>query len=379
MKSYITLSVIILVCNACNSDRKDVSHLEQFGAGNDYATLFDIEKREGAVLLSVRNPWQGGADVLHKYWLVSDSNFVVHDTESAIIVATPVRRVVCLSTTHIAMIDKLGEASAIIGVSGTDWVINPLVRRRIEDGMVKEVGYDTNLNSELIASLDPDLVLVYGIGSESAGYISKLLEVDIPVIYIADYLELHPLARAEWIKVFAVLFERNELAESYFRKIADDYESIKTHIRENVQARPGILTGLPYKDSWFVSPGNSYISYLISDAGADYIWSDTRSEFSMPMSLESVFMRALDSDIWINIGSVGSLNEIISIDSRLADLPPVKGHKLYNNIARISQLGGNDYWESGIIHPEILLKDLASIFHPDLFPEYEPLFYKKIN
>ncbi|HUS86833.1 MAG TPA: ABC transporter substrate-binding protein [Bacteroidales bacterium] len=379
IKTYICFFTLILVCDVCNTDRKVAGQIEHFGANNDYATLFDIEKRECATLLSVRNPWQGGAEVTHRYWLVPDSACMVQGKESAVVILTPVRKVVCLSTTHIAMIGQLGEASTIIGVSGTDYVINPLVRRRIEEGRVKEVGYDSNLNSELIASLDPDLVLVYGIGSESAGYISKLLEVNIPVVYISDYLEFHPLARAEWIKVFAALFDKGEVAESYFGKIADDYESIKTHINENVQIRPRILTGLPYKDTWFVSPGNSYMSYLISDAGANYIWKDTRSELSMPMSLESVFMRALDSDIWINIGSVVSLNEIISIDNRFSDLPPVKMHKLYNNIALLNPLGGNDYWESGIIHPEILLKDLASIFHPDIFPEYEPLFYKKIN
>jgi iron complex transport system substrate-binding protein len=139
------------------------------------------------------------------------------------------------------------------------------------------------------------------------------------------------------------------------------------------------MLGLPWKDTWFISPGNSYVSRLLEDAGGSYIWKDTDSEVSMPYGIENVFLKAMDADYWLNIGTVQSREEIISVDKRLLELAPVKHGNLYNNNNRISAGGGNDYWESGTLCPYIILNDIAAILHPELFPDYKLYFYKKIK
>ncbi|MEZ5000397.1 MAG: hypothetical protein R2744_00705 [Bacteroidales bacterium] len=139
------------------------------------------------------------------------------------------------------------------------------------------------------------------------------------------------------------------------------------------------MTGLPYKDSWFVSPGNSYISSIISDAGGRYLWEDNRSEVSMPMSFENVFIKAREADIWINAGSAESLSDILSIDSRLGELPCFLNGRVYNNIRQLNSFGGNGYWESGAISPQSILMDLASIFHPEVFMGYEQCYYIRLQ
>jgi iron complex transport system substrate-binding protein len=139
------------------------------------------------------------------------------------------------------------------------------------------------------------------------------------------------------------------------------------------------LLGLPFKDTWYVSPGNSYVSRLIEDAGGDYLWHGTESSVSMPIGLENVYIKALSANYWLNTGTADSKDEILSVDSRFAELPSFKNGNLYNNNNRININGGNDYWESGSLNPHVILKDIAYILHPQLFPERELYYYKKVK
>ncbi len=283
-----------------------------------------------------------------------------------------------MSTTHLAMISALHEENTIAGVSGTDFIYSPALNSRVDKGLIMDVGYEANLNKELILKIKPDLIMIYGIGSESAGYVGKLKELGTKVIINADYLETDPLGRAEWIKLFGALFCRENSADSIFNSEVAEYDKLKSFVNNSIITRPKVMLGLPFKDTWYISPGNSFISKLIEDAGGDYLWKDTESSVSMPYGLENVYLRAMKADVWLNIGSVNSRNEISYVDQRLSDLPCFKNDSLFNNNKRITFKGGNDFWESGSLYPHLLLKDLATIFHPELFSDHELTYYRKI-
>jgi iron complex transport system substrate-binding protein len=240
------------------------------------------------------------------------------------------------------------------------------------------VGYEGNLNKELILKISPDLIMMYGIGSESAGYVGKIKELGVKVVFNADYLETDPLNKAEWIKLFGALYCKDSMADSIYETEVKSYNKLKSFIREHISNRPKVLLGLPFKDTWYVSPGNSFISKLISDAGGDYLWQNTESSVSMPFGIENVYLSALTADYWLNIGSANTKEEILTVDQRLKELPCFKYGNLYNNNKRITGNGGNDYWESGSVFPHVILKDIASILHPDLFSDYESFYYRKI-
>jgi iron complex transport system substrate-binding protein len=273
----------------------------------------------------------------------------------------------------------LDEENSIAGVSGSEFIFSQQVVEQIKKSAVSDVGYEASLNKELIISISPDLIMMYGIGSESASYIGKLNELGIKVIFNADYLENNPLGKAEWIKVFGALYCKESMADSIFNEEVSEYNEIKNRINEDLLHRPKVMLGLPFKETWYISPGNSYISKLISDAGGDYLWKDTESEISMPFGIENVYMRALIADYWLNTGTATSQKEINFIDPRLGELPCYKKKNLYNNNKRINEAGGNDYWETGTIHPHLILKDIASILHPELFPDHDLFFYRRIN
>jgi iron complex transport system substrate-binding protein len=343
------------------------------------AEHFNLEKTDSCTILRIKDPWQGAEKVEHDYYLVQSGSRPLRVSDNSKVITIPVRRLICTSTTHVAMICALGEEKAIAGISGTKYIYNRKLTDRIREGLIPDVGYDASINNELIMNIAPDLMIMYGVGAEGEGYTGKLREAGIKVMTDADYLENDPIGKAEWIKVFGALFCRERMADSIFSAISESYTSLKEYILGNIQTKPLVMLGLPFRDTWYVSPGNSYISKLIDDAGGTYIWRDKQSPVSLPCSLEEVYLKSLKADFWLNIGTVTGKKEITGFDPRLSGLQPFMTGKLYNNNRRVADAGGNDYWESGTVNPDIILKDIATILHPDLFPDYIPCYYLKIE
>ena len=374
------LIILLFAISGCGRINRKGNE-EKPDAGNVIvrAERFAIEKKKGWTEVKIINPWQGARNVSQIYYLVKRGSALPGGLDSASVIFVPLKKIICMSTTHLAMISALGEENSIAGVSGTNFIYSPEIKRNVDKGLVADVGYEANLNKELILNISPDLIMIYGIGSESAGYVGKLKELGIKVIINADYLETDPLSRAEWIKLFGSLYCKENLADSIYNKEVDRYTKLRSFIEQNNRSRPKVLLGLPFKDTWYISPGNSFISKLIADAGGEYLWADTKSSFSMPYGIENVYLRGMKADFWLNISNISSRKEISSVDQRLDGLPCFKNDNLYNNNKRISEGGGNDYWESGSLYPHLILKDLANILHPELFSDHELTYYRKIN
>ena len=139
------------------------------------------------------------------------------------------------------------------------------------------------------------------------------------------------------------------------------------------------MLGLPWKDTWYMAGGRSFMAKLIEDAGGSYLWKENTSSEYIPLDLETVFLKAFKAERWLNTGTAGSLQEIAGRDERFENLPVFREKEVYNNDARISENGGNDYWESGVVHPDVILADMAEIFHPGLFPGHQFRYYRKLE
>jgi iron complex transport system substrate-binding protein len=372
------LAVMIISCSGRHS-RLLLEESSQQSDGVIYAERFTLQKTDSCTILTINDPWQGAEGISNRYYLVKRDSGLKLKVDSSQLINVPVKRIICMSTTHLTMIKALDEINSIVGISGSGFIYDEDISERISKGLINDIGYEAGMNNELIIKISPDLLMMYGIGSESAGYVGKITELGIQVIFNADYLETDPLGKAEWIKLFGILYCKEEMADSIFSKIAESYEQVKSAVSTYADKRPVVLLGLPFRDTWYISPGNSYISKLIRDAGGNYLWESTESSVSMPFGLENVYMQSLKADYWLNIGSVTSKSEIFLLDPRLGSIPPFRNNKLYNNNKRISARGGNDYWESGTLNPHIILKDIASILHPGIFGDYQPVYYRKID
>ncbi len=374
MRLYQFFYIILFLAGGC---RVTNNQREMTGSSNDYARGFHIEERNEWTRLTVFNPWAQAQNVSANYYLVDKEGVIADTLIGQNVIRTPVTRVVCLSTTHLAFLDALGVDEAVVGISGSRYVSGASYRKRLDAGMLPDVGYGQNLNYELMVSLHPDLVMIYGVGSEVTGNIQKLKELNIPVILVAEYLEETPLGKAEWIRFVGALFQKEPEAVDYFNRVKDEYGRLKQKL-EGIQEKPKILVGSPYKDTWWVPGGNSYLANLIADAGGQYLGKENLSHESYAISFENALIWGNEADIWIHMGNMTSRAEIIAADSRFGELNVFVHGNIYNNIKRLGVHGGNDFWESGTVNPHRILNDLIAIFHPQ-YAEGGIYYYQEIK
>jgi len=343
-----------------------------------YASGFRVDERGDYRIVKVINPWQQSRDVIFTYLLAHDKEMVPDSLSDIPFIKTPVRRVIALSTTHVAMIDQLGCAASIVGVSGGGYIYNSSISERIRSGAIVDVGYGQGLDYEAIVRLDPDVIFLYGVEGNVVTILEKLSDLGIPAVFCGEYLESHPLGKAEWIRYFSLFYENEKESARFFNRVDSAYNTLAAMAS---QARPrlNVLTGLPWKDTWFMAGGKSFAARLIEDAGGDYLWSGNSSSQAVPLDLESVYLKAVNADIWVNPGAAASMSDILLLDERFSNLPVVQEGSVYNNNARTSQGGGNDYWESGTVRPDLVLGDLIKVFHPGLLSEHQFVYYRKLK
>ena len=368
------LCIIGIGMFACGNKSTEISKVES----NRYAHGFHLVEMGEIIRADVFNPWENARNFTYTYYLVPKSMEVPDSLTGHTIIRTPVEKVVVLSTTHIGYISKLGKESTIIGVSGKDFVSNPVVRKGIDEGKVKDVGYDQNLNYELMLQLQPDLVVAYGIGSDVAAHLSKMKDLNIPVVINAEYLEETPLGRAEWLVFMGAFYNQTEHARQLFKQIATEYDSLKGLVKD-IDKKPKVLSGLPYKDNWWVPGGKSYMANMIADAGGDYLWKDNNSRESFVVSLENAIVKAVSADLWINTGQTNSIADILGSDERFKIIPSLQKGLVYNDNLKMNSTGGNEVWEISPANPQYILNDLIQIFHPEIKADSSFHYYQKLN
>ncbi|NET73853.1 MAG: ABC transporter substrate-binding protein, partial [Sphaerospermopsis sp. SIO1G2] len=340
---------------------------------------FEVKYHNHYKVVTIKNPWKD-AEVQFKYVLVQCGTPTPPGFNQDEIITVPVNSVATLSTTHLPHLDKLGLLDKLVGVSNIKQINTSAVIERIKAGKIIQVGNNSNVDIEKLLDLNPDLVTTYGTGNSQTDSYSKLTEVGLKVGINAEYMEGSPLGRSEWLKFTALFFNQEEKAEEIFAEIANKYTEMAAKASSiTIENRPSVFVNFNFKGTWFMPGGRSYVAKYLNDAGANYLWSDNESQGSLPLSFEVVLERAAEADYWLNSRQIWqSLKDVVAEDSRYGDFQAVKTGKIYSNSARVNAGGGNDYWESGMSNPDIVLADLIKILHPELIPEHELFYYRKL-
>lgn len=374
--SLFVLAITIVSCggngNSSVSTYADSIYLPEYASG---FRILGAEGRSSVIIESV-NPWQGADSVVTRLFIARDGEEPPQGFEGQVIEENA-RRIVAMSSTHIAMLDIIGETARVVGVSGMDFISNDAVRSRRDS--IGDVGYDGNVNYELLLSLQPDIILLYGTNGAS-GMEPKLKELGIPYVYIGEYLEDSALGKAEWIVAVAEIVGKRDEGIKAFSAIPERYNAIREKAANCLKhsSRPKVMINLPYGDSWFMAPTGSYLVRLIEDAGGDYIYKKNNSNESRPIDLEEAFMLVSASDKWINVGQTRSLDELRKNYPKFAATKPVLSGEVYNTTGRVAANGANDYWERGVVEPDVVLRDMVMIFHPEL-ADSDLVYYEKLK
>lgn len=321
-----------------------------------FAKYFYIEYYKDHKVAVVLNPWDS-AKVMARH-----------------IITEPLKSVASGSCSYVAFIASLGEPQAIKGVCSPNLIYNPAIRQAVAGGLCSDLGDSFSVNFERVIMLQPQVFFTTAYNQPDQN-IQRLSEAGVNIVRIVEWMEPDVLGRAEWIKFIAAFFDKEQTADSLFNSVMTGYDNlIQTAV--NAENAPSILPGLPFKGTWYMPAGKSFMAQLFNDAGGSYYFSDNTDRGSLPLSFEAALQNFKECDLWLGL-DVESYAALLKTDNRLSAFKPFKERKAYNVNKRKLQSGANDFWESGVVHPEWILSDLVTILHPDAVSEADTTIFIK--
>ncbi len=281
----------------------------------------------------------------------------------------PVEKVVCMTSLQLSNFIKLGLTEKVVGVTSTRHLHNEKMREQLKDGTTGKIGIEGNFDPEVVIAMQPDLILISPF--KRGGY-EALKEVDAPMVPHLGYKELSPLGQAEWIKVIGLLTGHEQEAAEAFTEIENRYNALR-NLTDSVGVRPSVFTGEMRGGNWYAVGGRSFFAQLIRDAGGDYFLKDNEDSGGVTLDYETVYSQAAHSKYWRIVNSFEGKFDYDVLgerDARYKDFDAWKNHGvIYCNMREVP------FYESMPVEPEVVLADLISVFHPDLLPDHEPVYY----
>lgn len=345
-----------------------------------YAQNFELLRYPDYTVIKVEKAFTDSQKPLYYVLSPEDLNLQELPPEyaQATFIRTPVQALLTSSLTHIPFVDKLEKTNCIKGHAGTAYLAFSPITQRLEAGKVQEIGQAEQLNREIILQLAPATLMLSGLDQKRYQALMPLQKAGVEIFVNSEWRENHPLGRAEWLLVFGLLLERYEQAQKAFASIEKHYQTLrkKTTALKN---KPSVLTELPYKGTWYVPGGKSYMAQLIAHAGGRYAWQDNEQTGSLPLDFETVFAKAQKADFWLKTGTVTRREEMIALNKRFGDFVAWQKGTVYNNNRRLNAQGGNDYWVNGVLNPDIILADMIKILHPELMPSHQLFYFQKVK
>jgi iron complex transport system substrate-binding protein len=344
-----------------------------------HADSLSFADRNGQTIVTITNAWEGSPE-LHYLLQSRDAPDLGDEERYDGIIKVPVRRIASLATPALAHLSDLGALDRIVAVDNGGYVYNREIRQRLAQGTLPEVGSGASFNLERLLTADPELVILSVLGPDDPT-VKRLEAVGIPVLPLADWREQSPLGRAEWVALFGALLGMQEEAQALFGPRAARYRELRAETAViPAQERPTVLTNAPWQGSWPVPAGESYIARLLEAAGGSYLWADRRGTGSIFLDLESVLRRGAEADVWINLNQGWrERSDALDTDPRLAAFEAFRSNRMYHHNRRVRTSGANDFWESGATRPDLVLADLIHILHPNILPDHELVYYRRLE
>ncbi|WP_452220445.1 ABC transporter substrate-binding protein [Lacinutrix salivirga] len=371
---YVLISILISFTSCKKETKTTIETTNTIGKQIDlkYAEGFAIKDIGTYKVLEIKNPWPK-AENSFKYTLANYED----DRQADNTISLPIQTIVVTSTTHIPALELLGVEQTLVGFPGTDYISSEKTRARINNGKIRELGKNEGLNTEVLLDLKPDLVIGFGIDGNNKTF-ETIQKAGIPVIYNGDWVEKSPLAKAEWIKFFGVLYNKQKEADSIFNTIEKNYLEAKA-IAAKVNKQPTILSGAMHKDIWYLPNGTSPEAQILKDANVNYLWSDTSGSGSLALNFETVFDKAKNADLWLSPSYYSSMEALEKANKHYTKFDAFKNKNIYSFAETKGETGGVLYYELGTARPDLVLKDVIKICHPELLENYTPYFFKKLK
>ena len=367
----VAVGLLLLPTGCKTAGQADVAAFNKVVYRPRYAVGFEMVGAAGQVgtILRTTRPWQGasGEDMSGE----ETALFIARGDEPSPKgfkgqrVQVGAKRVVCMSSSYVAFLAELQAEDRIVAVSGANYITNERVAAR--RAAIADVGYEGQINYEALVAAAPDLVMLYGLSGLNPME-DKLRELNIPFIYMGDYLEENPLGKAEWLVAVAEILGVRETGVAAFEGIVARYEGLKERVVDAASSpyRPKVMLNVPYGDSWFMPAEGSYVAQFIRDAGGEYLYSQNKGTRSVPIDMETAVRLAMEADVWCHVNGFEAVKDLTHRYPNVASAPCVQKGRVFADDRRSNNAGGNDYWESGVVRPDVVLRDWVKMLHPEL-------------
>lgn len=283
------------------------------------------------------------------------------------------KKVVLLNSSLLGFFTELNLVDRIVGVASPEYIFDENIRKAVASNKIANIGNEQKYDIERILSLKPDAILTNYVPSFENTY-EILRKANIQIIFLDEYLETTPLNKSKYLLLFGELFGVKELAEERYKKIETDYHNLQQEASKSAE-KPVVLCNEMYGNQWFLPGGKSSVANYFRDANANYVLADNTDVNAIPLSFEEVYKKSEDAKYWVNIGAYQTKQAMLNINPNYSKMKVFQNGKLYmiNN----REVGmANDYFQSGAVRADLVLKDYIKIFHPEMFPN-EALYYLK--
>lgn len=375
MRTNIFLITLLgIFISSCKKETKKSTSKLETSISIKYAKGFSVNVENGVKKLKINAPYQN-TNKTFEYIISSES---LESNNKINNIHVPINKMVITSTTHVPMVELLGEEKSIVGFPYAKYVSSEKTRALIDDEKIKEIGKESSLNTEILLDLQPDLVVGYSVTTADKS-LTTVEKSGISVIYNGDWLEETPLGRAEWIKFFGILYNKEKEADSIFNIIEKNYLNAKA-LASNTEKQPNILSGaIMNKDIWNLPAGDSFVAQFLKDANLNYLWQNTKGKGSLSLNFESVFDKGVNADFWIAPGYFSTKEQMLQNNQIYQQFDAFKKDKIYTPSTKKGATGGIIYYELAPSRPDLVLKDLIKITNPDLLKNYELTFFEKMQ
>jgi iron complex transport system substrate-binding protein len=376
MKLVQKLGIVFLVLFfvQCKKDTKMFS----ISSKNEvkYAKGFSIENYKDFSILTVKNPWPNSTK-MYTYILQEKNGIIPDSLKQNTIIQVPVKSIAVTSTTHLPSLEMLGVEKTLVGFPNLDYVSSDKIRALIDAKKIREVGNNESLNTEVLLDLQPEIIVGYGIDNNNPT-LDNLQKSGLKVLLNGDWNEETPLGKAEWIKFFGALYGKQKQAANLFSEIENEYNKT-IEIAKKATSKPSVLCGDMYQDRWNLPKGTSWGSLMLKDANANYLWAAISGTGSLQLSFETVFEKANHADFWVTSGQFSTLSEMKIANPHYAQFDAFRNKNVYSFANKKGKTGGILYYELAPNRPDLVLKDLVKILHPELLGDYKPFFFEKLK
>ena len=341
-----------------------------------YATGFTISKVENYTVISIVTP--GSNTKKNLRYALAENDIVIKNPERYdALIRVPLQKIVVTSTTHIPSLEALGVENSLVGFPNLKYISSKKTRDNISKGYIKELGNNQDINTEVLLELAPEVVVGFTLDGNDKS-LQTIEKTGIPVLINADWRETHPLGKAEWIKFFGALYNKNKQADSIFNTIETNYNLAKK-LAQKTKTKPTVLSGAMYKDIWYMPKGESWAARFIEDANGAYLWKDSKGTGSIALNIESVLENGQKADFWIAPGQFTTKAQLLEFNKVYGAFDAFKNNKIFSFTTKKGATGGVLYYELAPNRPDLVLKDIINILHPTLFKEYQPHFFEVLN